>query len=89
MVEIIIKRKMAKAIGLDKKTFAAGRGEDILTEDPSSGDFSIDTKARNKTYFDSLNESRQTQFLERCLREFKSSGERKSFEEIMEEEMKG
>ncbi len=89
MARIVIKRKMAKAIGLDKTTFAVRGGEDILTEDPSSGDLSIDTKTRNKTYFDSLNESRQTQFLERCLREFKSSGERKSFEEILEEEMKG
>lgn len=83
MVEIIIKREIAIATGLDKTTLVVRGG--ILT-DLSNGDLSIDitdTTGRINTYWGSLNESQQTRLLRRC------SSEHKSFEEIIEEEMKG
>lgn len=82
MVEIIIKWKIAIATGLDKRTLVVRGGGGHPTELPN-GDISIDTTARKKTYWDSLNESQQNSIIRRCL------GERKGLEEIIEEEMKG
>ncbi len=82
MVEIIIKREMAIATGLDNRTFVVGKSRGILT-DLSNGDILYDTTSRHKTIWDSLKESKQKYIIKRCL------DEHKGLEEIMDEELKG
>ncbi len=82
MVEIIIKREMAIATGLDKRTLVIPPGTSILLR-RDNGDISVGTTERIKTFWDSLTELRQKFIIRRC------QSERKGLEEIIEEEMKG
>jgi hypothetical protein len=80
MVEIIIKKEMAIATGLDKRTLVIPQGTDILIR-RVNGDISVGTNERIKTFWDSLTDIRQKSIIRRCQSEFKG------LEEIIEEEM--